>query len=90
MTNTLLEKLKEASDTKPRQCKYAQILSKLDPDTKIFIEERISLPHKHPNKLSYATLSRVLKSENYLVGTSTIGDHYNSICGCKSMEEVDA
>lgn len=90
MTNTLLQKLKEATATTTRTCKYATILSKLDSETQAFINERIALPVKHPNKISYATLSRVLKSEGYVVGTSTIGDHYNSVCGCKSMEEVDA
>lgn len=90
MTNTLLQKLQDATAAPTRKCKYAQILQKLDSETQEFINERISLPHKHPNKISYATLARVLKTETYVVGTSTIGDHYNGVCGCKSMEEVDA
>lgn len=88
MTNPLLEKLKEASDIQQRKCKYAQILEKLDLETQEFIAERISLPTKHPHKLSYATLSRVLRSEKHQVGASTIGDHYTGICACNSVRGV--
>jgi hypothetical protein len=58
------------------------ILEKLDPETRIYIEEHISLPHRDPQKLSYATLSRVLRSEGFTVGSSTIGDHHNKVCSC--------
>jgi hypothetical protein len=90
MTTSLLQKLQEASENSSRKCKYAVILDKLDVETQEFIQERISLPHKHPHKLSYAKLSVVLKSEKHLVGPSTIGDHYNGICGCKTQEEANA
>lgn len=86
MTNSLLQKLQQETESSERKCKYATILVKLDPETQDFIAERIALPTKHPHKLSYATLSRVLKSEKHLVGASTIGDHYTGICACKTSE----
>lgn len=87
MTDSLLAKLKEASDVQVRKCKYAQILETLDKETQDFIEERMTLPTKHPNKLSYATLARVLRSEDKIVGSSTIGDHYTALCACHTNKE---
>jgi hypothetical protein len=87
MTNPLLQKLQNETDRAVRKCKYATILAQLDIETQDFIEERMSLPFRHPHKLSYAILSKVLKSEQHQIGTSTISDHYNKICGCSSSKE---
>jgi hypothetical protein len=88
MTNSVLQKLQEASDKpKTKKCKYALIFEKLEPETQDFITERISLPTRHPNKISYATLTRVLRSEKHTIGHSTIGDHYNKVCACYSQTE---
>jgi len=87
MTSPLLQKLQEVSEKQTtRHCKYVLILEKLDPETRTYIEEHISLPTRHPQKLSYATLSRVLRSENYTIGSTTIGDHYNKVCACSESD----
>jgi hypothetical protein len=88
MTTTILQKLQEATSVSTRKCRYAFILDKLDVETQEFIAERIALPNKHPNRISYAKLSRVLKSEGHSVSTTTIGEHYTYVCACKTMKEA--
>ena len=83
MTSPLLQKLQSVSvRNRSDRCKYQLILDSLDEETQLYIAECIVLPQRHPKKLSYATLSRVLCSENKNIGSTAIGQHYNNLCSC--------
>ena len=90
MTSPLLEKLQSVSARKKSdRCKYQLILDKLDEETKTYIAECINLPQRHPRKLSYASLSRVLSSEDHNIGSTAIGLHYNRHCTCAWEDETN-
>ena len=90
MTSPLLQKLQMVSVRKRSdRCKYQLILDSLDEETKLYISECVVLPQRHPKKLSYATLSRVLCSENQNIGSTAIGQHYNGQCSCTWNGKTD-
>lgn len=83
---TLLQKLQNATEKNKRACKYQELLQSFDAETMQFIEERVGLDIRHPQRLSYAALSKVLRSEGRSISASAVANHYSGICACASKK----
>jgi hypothetical protein len=84
--DTLLQKLQNASEKSERLCKYQEILNNFEKDTAEFIEERVKLDMRHPNRLSFSAISKVLRSENYSISATAIANHYSYMCSCTASK----
>jgi len=86
MTSTLRQKLEQAVQSPSRSCKMADVLNKLDEETKEYIIKVLDVPPATPKRISDSVLSQVFRSEGFQIGRSTINDHRRRLCACYAEE----
>ena len=86
MTSTLRQKLEEATKSQTRSCKLAEVLASLDTETREYITTILDVPPATPKRISDAVLSQVFRSEQLVVGRSTINEHRRHLCACYSED----